>query len=1776
MKLEIYTKEGILKLSAVPDENSRVTAGIQEESLLAITFTAFECLPLEVYDYTDFDGMRYWVTERYMPQMKARNEWTYSLQLHGVEGLAAQTLIVNTTDGEDTPLVTLTAPAREHAALIVANLNRRMGTSIWKVGEVVASDYIRIEYTGKYASDALTEVAEAADTEWWFDGATLNFSRCEFGEHIDLAYGNGLLGGITRSAADGVKFFTRLFPVGSTRNIDPDRYGHARLQLPGGMTYVEQDTHLGILEHYEQDAFAGIYPRRIGTVGGVRSEEKIGENGEPFTIWYFTDPAIPFNPNESEIGGLVKQVTFQSGELRGRTFEVNYDAENKEFEIITQWPYDDAFQLPSPPLVPATDDEYILWNIRMPDSYYAEAEAEFLTAANAFLAKARKDISVFSAPTDFTVLDTRGISLRPGQRIRLHSDEYFPENGYRNTRIVSTSSSVLNPGEMTITMSDVLSTGRIRRIESDLGKVEQLTREVSNEMPDIIRSWEETPPSDGTVYSSKKSERQFLNKRTGGVVEGPIVVNEIRSENFTGTEGAIGAGYRLYEDANGDAVLEIDKIDVRKEAHFNELVINQISFSRGETVLTAGGFEIIRVEELETVYRCFYDNADHRRYAGIRIDDLIRCQQYDAAYGAIVKYYWRLCVGIGDDYVDLSKNDCDGLGLPATGDNCVQFGNIRDRKRQAAIVLDPRNGGRIEIYQNIESYTLSEKNMIGLGTDPETNESIMYGYGAFYFGDRDTSAEDATYVTYQQKLGDKKKRVYIRGSLQLGKGSSGLTNFSEWADKQQQLDDTQQTANDAATAAAAADRKAQDAKDYIDNTLPKEIIEINKRLDGVVENWFEPYTPSLMNEPALSWAANGEIEQHIGDTFTNTQQYVDDMTTPDAGKSWRWIQSDSGYKWTPIADSDAVKALLDAARAQETADGKNRTFVVRPTPPYSVGDMWVQGAGGEIMRCIVSRETGLFNEADWDKASKYTDDTFAKERFDAMASDGIITKEEKATLRDLMAQIDAEFTKYEADAKTYGVSISDFRMAYTALRSMLMETVLIDVDADSILSSEARKDYNDSFADYYAERNRFANLIARILVSVVQENVDLLSYLKKALTEDTSIEGGLIQSSLIRLGSMDKQNGKWMTKAGTSGIYDPTRIGGGIAAWYGGDMIDMADYYDWNDTLLQWELKPGTTPPDNIAQGVDRMDGTGYRAHGAFWWDARGKVYASPNSFFVGEEAVGNLMALFHLNYKAGASNSTDFINVESFFALRPMTILKVNSYIDLGEARISWDAANKAVKISTPDGLGKMNLYTTGGLSALGLGGVSGDGSGTGGAAALADLLDVSLVSLATDNVLVYDGTHWVNRPMSAIKPDLTAYATKSWVEGKGYATPDNIDARIDAVVAGAPAAFDTLKEIADVLQSNVNSIGDIMTTLASKANKTTTMDFSRELVDPNTITKISVREVNSNTNAPTNGSCHQYMTWGTGDTNYLFQMATTYTDDGRLFYRHKVANAWKEWHGLALLTDISWGNLINKPTNLAGFGLTDEVDKLLSGYLPLTGGKMSNTNIVTNLNADLLDGLHAVDLYGRIVYNFANGVLVKLSTTTTQTNMITIRIIGNSYDDVLPIDTTVQLYNYAPLKKTINCAAVNNGKDFGAIKIFYHDGHVCLWFCQPRDFYSFIVTAYVTNNVGKAISLTTTNTSMPADATNTNTVTPWQSALTTDNVASATDASKLGGQLPAYYATAEALTNLSNVVDTKLDKTTFDDLFEKENVGTVENPKYVIKAKYSLYCTGGITAFE
>lgn len=140
---------------------------------------------------------------------------------------------------------------------------------------------------------------------------------------------------------------------------------------------------------------------------------------------------------------------------------------------------------------------------------------------------------------------------------------------------------------------------------------------------------------------------------------------------------------------------------------------------------------------------------------------------------------------------------------------------------------------------------------------------------------------------------------------------------------------------------------------------------IQNQIDGKVDTWFYNYAPTLNNEPASNWINNAQKDEHLSDLFF-------DKSTE---KAYRFIKANSIYAWSEVGDAGIAKALLTASKAQDTADGKRRVFTSEPYPPYDLGDLWTQGGTGDIMVCIVSKSSGNYLSTDWDKASKYTDDS---------------------------------------------------------------------------------------------------------------------------------------------------------------------------------------------------------------------------------------------------------------------------------------------------------------------------------------------------------------------------------------------------------------------------------------------------------------------------------------------------------------------------------------------------------------------------------------------------------------------------------------------------------------------------------------------------------------------------------------------------------------------------------------------------------------------------------
>ena len=161
------------------------------------------------------------------------------------------------------------------------------------------------------------------------------------------------------------------------------------------------------------------------------------------------------------------------------------------------------------------------------------------------------------------------------------------------------------------------------------------------------------------------------------------------------------------------------------------------------------------------------------------------------------------------------------------------------------------------------------------------------------------------------------------------------------------------------------DDKADEVKDYINNTLPGILNEMQSQLDGQIEQFFYEYDPTTSNAPAKDWTTTQLKEEHLGDLFYNTA----------TGKVFRWVKNGNTYSWQEMQDSEVAQALALANDALKLAGTKRRIFVSTPTTPYDVGDLWVQGSTGDIMRCRTARTSGNYNAADWVKACKYTDDS---------------------------------------------------------------------------------------------------------------------------------------------------------------------------------------------------------------------------------------------------------------------------------------------------------------------------------------------------------------------------------------------------------------------------------------------------------------------------------------------------------------------------------------------------------------------------------------------------------------------------------------------------------------------------------------------------------------------------------------------------------------------------------------------------------------------------------
>ena len=618
MELEIYDRQGALKRKVSPDSSSRWTEEVGAEFVVTVNFTTWEFFVLSVGDYVEISGKRFSIKKEYRPKKTDTQKYTYNISFYGREHDMQDLLFCRLNQGEDDleSVFAYHGTPMEMLEKLVANMNRNTDGVTWRTGQAVTGDRKTINFNGLFCWDAAGEIASAWETEWWLDGEYLNIGKCEHGERVTLGYMKGLKTGLTQNEnSNSIKWFTRLIPVGSTKNIDPSKYGYTHLQLPSRDKYIDLNTQLGLKEHREEAAFQDIFPHRLGTVSSVRSEEQTNTDGEKYTVYYVKDKDLPFNPDEYMIGGEVIHITFESGDLSGREFECNWHNDTQEFEIINTYP-DENTQIPGGNIIPDTGDTYILTNIRMPDEYYPIAEEQYKQAVDSFLTEYSKDISIYSGNTDYIHVDKNSVPLSLGQRVRLEDAQYF-EAGYLDTRITRIERKLGNLSEASIDCSSAVSTSWKSSVDSTLNNLEYTLAQEMADNVRLLKTGDMESPSDYTAFSSLRAIATFLCK------DRPDRTNFLLKFGDFIDSMIAGKGAGIYPDGRG----QFERLEVRGSAVFKEVIYNRLNAQEGDTSYSENGvIESVTLESDGT-----YTLKLRKRWE----NDFTAFQEGDVVYGIV-------------------------------------------------------------------------------------------------------------------------------------------------------------------------------------------------------------------------------------------------------------------------------------------------------------------------------------------------------------------------------------------------------------------------------------------------------------------------------------------------------------------------------------------------------------------------------------------------------------------------------------------------------------------------------------------------------------------------------------------------------------------------------------------------------------------------------------------------------------------------------------------------------------------------------------------------------------------------------------------------------------------------------------------------------------------------------------------------------------------------------------------------------------------------------------
>ena len=1394
-------------------EGSKLSYQLMDHHYIILKFTTATPIYFEIGDSVEIPDFGYFeLTSSYFPKHNDSDGYDYEMQMDAYYMSWKNKICkYRPQHGANETSFKLTTTVGVHMNVILGNLKALGLTYNGKEFSVDYTTYnnkafdvqkrFLIEYGSISILDALNAICseDALNCEWWIDGSIIYLGYCEMEGQTTFEQDVNVLS-MSYSESKST-YITRLYAFGSDRNIPKGYFTGADadvttdgvatdyLMLPNKEVdsdgFYAKDGYLENVNVVKNDkqAIEGVvmfedeYPKVECRVSRIKTYDSTVDNDDGTkttqTFWQIgsTDSFAESFEASWIKSNLTLGIKFTSGALMGMEFDVSFKVIDKVnyFEIVANDTY--GRTLPDGVMCPKVGDKYFLFNwdaTKITDTdLIPTAQLSLFDRSKQYYQKTMISNSNFTCTMDGDKFYNDGTyDYHPlGEQVKLINDMFAQVDAdgkhYRNSRIIGMEIPLDIPYDHPqYTVGEKAATSRLGKLEDKVDSIKVNGMQIGGTGSGngggvyVIGMNDTTPASDSNVYSARRSRMEFVSRLLDNTAKGTITWEKVQkffSGLFVGNRNNENGG-SWTPDAEGRSHLITDYLEVRMKAIFEELVINKTSTIGGKEIISpAGGVVAHKVEEVtvtynnvsQKAYRCYFlaEQDGEEVDNDFAVNDQVRSESFNVRKGTYHKagnhFYWRLVIGRDEEpvelegkkyhYIDLSDTDCaTASDVPAKGDVLNQCGNRTDVERQNCLIFSAVDtySPSISLYHGINSYSFANKEYVEYGVNKQTNKAFFNVYGDMYVGDRPTKEngyEGSSYIKYDSAA----KQVSVKGKIS-AKSTVDGKELSQYIKENSAKGLTEEQVNN-----------------LIKNS--QVITDLQNQVDGAIETWFYEGVPTLKNAPASSWATDKEKDTHLGDL------YYDNKT----GKAYRFAKDGNTYKWTIITDTDIAKALSDASKAQETANGKMKVFSTQPNPPYQVGDIWVNAtypADGstyknEVLRCQTAKGAGSqFAIGDWIKASKYTDDTVAnaaqaaaekaqkaaekaqgdisklgttvttnKKAFDSYVTDGYLEPSEIAAmaqdskrLEDAFAAAEKSYNEVKgAEVLKSTKELTDLNTAFTTLSTAKTElvTYLSDISTNynkadtngkaAIVSAVGTKftNFQSAYSAFY-DKLGLANayITSKIYGDLKQNITDLAGY---KYLKDALGQTTHIDGGLVMTTLLALRDGDGNVQSGINGAIDTNRGKKSIATWWGGQMVDK-DYNSGN-------LTPATS--------LIRFDGSGYLANGAIWWDVSGKVHADPTSFIISEKNLGAYLTFFEPTWKEGSAG-TSVADLVSLKPNAPFSKLGVSGdatfegAISFHGIKLTYDSKNKAIKI---DG----NLYTTGGITAYGAGASTTGGGG-------------------------------------------------------------------------------------------------------------------------------------------------------------------------------------------------------------------------------------------------------------------------------------------------------------------------------------------------------------------------------------------------------------------------------------------------------------------------------